>query len=208
MKMKFKVDSQLTEISGTVTSNNTDRFSVHFIDDDKMEFKHTDVDKFFMATALEQTDFTVTLANDLLHLLSNRPLLESIWTAFTWKKRENSQAPAKFTSELQDDTTTLLNSEAGSARRNSIMYMIVKKFEVSESKSITLCFKAMFPSTKPFCNGLPTLPSLIVFSKSQLRSCPHTLLWARLASLCPQRIQLLGAIRSYQMSRLVTALVL
>ena len=129
MKMKFKVDSQLTEISGTVTSNNTDRFSVHFIDDDKMEFKHTDVDKFFMATALEQTDFTVTLANDLLHLLSNRPLLESIWTAFTWKKRENSQALAKFTSEFQDDTTTLLNSEAGSARRNSIIDMIVKKFE-------------------------------------------------------------------------------
>jgi hypothetical protein len=129
MKMKFEVDSQLTEISGTVTSNNTDRFSVHFIDDDKMKFKHTDVDKFFMATALEQTDFTVTLANDLLHLLSNRPLLESIWTAFMWKKRENSQALAKFTSELQDDTKTLLNSEADSERRYSIMCKIVKRFK-------------------------------------------------------------------------------
>ena len=128
MRMKFKIDSKFTYVLGTVTSNCTDRLSVYFIDGDKMEFKHTHVDRAFMATAMEQTDISVTLANDLLHILANRPSPESIWTAFMWNEQEQDQARTQFTSELHDDIKSLLNSDAGSERRNSIMCNIVKKF--------------------------------------------------------------------------------
>jgi hypothetical protein len=45
-----------------------------------------------------------------------------------WNEQEQDQARTQFTSELHDDIKSLLNSDAGSEKRNSIMCNIVKKF--------------------------------------------------------------------------------
>jgi hypothetical protein len=138
MQMGFDIDGEFVFVKGIVTKNgdsswiiddeslNEGKFSVHFDDDDKMDFDHKNFSKEYDAIALDQTDPSTLSANMLLSLLGNkRPNIQSLSKVLEFKGIEGMQ----FRHRLQGATEFLLNSEPGSADRTERMRSIVNQIK-------------------------------------------------------------------------------